>query len=209
MPVDFEQDFDIEEHLADIMDVEELAELEECLVCAPTEDAPEAQEGEATGYGDATVEADHDVVTAVATGITAIAEAIGLSSAEGDDAAPSGAASSGDVAPPPASDATRAAAAAPWELLSEVGPSGYVYDGGRSVMRIQRGKPARSVTVNCYRHSRCTLLLTERRCPDDATLKRWLFDVPAAPPGATTAESKALAVEHMAVGKRQWCGTAR
>lgn len=92
----------------------------------------------------------------------------------------------------------------PWEQVGEVTPSGYVYDGLRSVLRIQRGKPAGSVTVNCYRHPGCRMLLSMARCPDDLTLKQWLFEVDAPLPGATADERKALAKQHMDLGRGRW-----
>lgn len=99
------------------------------------------------------------------------------------------------------------APAEPWRDLGPVSPMGYVYNAElRSVLRIQRGKPKRSVTVNCYFHSSCKLLLTEDRCPDDDTLKRWCCEVPPPAPGASRDERHALAQQHMALGKGRWGG---
>ena len=47
---------------------------------------------------------------------------------------------------------------------------GYFYYQGRSVLRIQRGKPKNSVTINCYRHPGCHLCVREHICPDNNTL---------------------------------------
>lgn len=119
-----------------------------------------------------------------------------------DDAGEHAAAEEDDVAEPP-----QEAPVEPWQSLGPVSQLGYVYNTDcRMVLRIQRGKPKNSVTVNCYLHSRCKLLLTEARCPDDDTLKRWLFEVPAPTPGLPAVEARALAERHMALGKGRWGG---
>lgn len=71
-------------------------------------------------------------------------------------------------------------------------------------MRVQRGKPQGRCTVNCYLHPRCSLLLNLNRTPSDAELYKWLYAVPAAPPGAPREEVKELARQHMNVGKAKW-----
>lgn len=71
-------------------------------------------------------------------------------------------------------------------------------------MRVQRGKPQGRCTVNCYLDARCSLLLNLNRAPSDAELCKWLYAVPAAPPGAPSSEVKELAREHMAIGKAKW-----
>lgn len=143
---------------------------------------------------------DEGTADYIATAAAAAMGDIGV----GDAVSSSGASGSADVpevAAPPVSRPE------PWLALSEVSSSGYVYDAQpRSVLRIQRGKPARSVTVSCYRHAGCKLLLTEERCPDDATLKRWLYETPAPPAGASRDEARRLAQEHMALGKGRWGG---
>lgn len=93
----------------------------------------------------------------------------------------------------------------PWEKL--IGPSpiaGYVSDGQRSVMRIQRGKPKNRVTVTCYRHRKCGLLLNEDRCPPDSELLKWVYEVEATPGDAEPEVSKALSAQHIALGKARW-----
>ena len=58
--------------------------------------------------------------------------------------------SSTDVTPPPE----------PWECLPCPAESGYVYQDGRHIMRIQRNKPCvGSTTVNCYKHPRCSIVV--------------------------------------------------
>ena len=83
---------------------------------------------------------------------------------------------------------------------------GYCYMGGRSVLRIQVGKPKHSTTVNCYHHPSCKLLLSLSRCPDITTLKAWFLEVPKPPAGATGPEKKALARRHMQLGNSRWKG---
>lgn len=58
---------------------------------------------------------------------------------------------------------------------------GYVYADGRSIMRIQRGKPAGRCTVTCYRHPACNFLLNLDKTPPDEELFAWLFAMPPAP----------------------------
>lgn len=123
---------------------------------------------------------------------------------KGDPQGVSGAGSSADA--PPRVAQPPVPVDEPWLALGDVTAMGYVYDQTRMVMRVQRGKPKNSVTINCYRHSGCRMLLTERRCPDDAALKRWLFEVPRAPPGSSREEERRLASEHMAIGKGRWAG---
>lgn len=101
---------------------------------------------------------------------------------------------------------------APVELWRELGlviGLGYVYDRTpRSVLRIQRGKPKNSVTVNCYKHPGCKLLLTEARCPADDVLKQWLYEVPPSSPGDKE-EGRRLATQHMDLGRGRWGGRAK
>ena len=94
----------------------------------------------------------------------------------------------------------------PWEELSDPGPFGYLYRNGRQVLRIQRGRPHNSCTVTCYRHPSCHLCLSLARCPDDDTLKRWVFEIDAPPDRASDAERKALTAAHKALGKSRWGG---
>ena len=110
----------------------------------------------------------------------------------------SGASSSGAGAEPPP------AVPEPWMELTGPSATGYFSLGVRSVLRIQRGKPAYSVTVNCYRHVGCRLLIAQSRCPDDEALKRWLFEVHPPAADAPAAEKKHLATDHMNIGKARW-----
>lgn len=88
--------------------------------------------------------------------------------------------------------------------LTDPSSLGYMYLNGRSIARVQYGKPKKSVTINCYRHPGCRLLLSESRCPDLSELKRWVFAVEAPEPGATQQDKKELAKQHMALGRESW-----
>ena len=164
-------------------------------------DADSAADG--AGVADEGGGADAEFVASVAAGLN---EMLG----EGDDEAiasvappPSTSASSTD-APPPSAAEPPAVEGQPWQRLSAPSAQGYIYDGMRSVMRVQRGKPAKSVIVNCYLHTGCRMLLAESRCPTDDVLKQWLFAVPAPSPTASADERKALAKQRMSLGRGQW-----
>lgn len=151
-------------------------------------------------------EPDPETMEAVIAETEAVADNVGLA---GEDAAECGrASSSGDAGSAHVHAETVSPPSHPSDSLSDPSPMGYIYEACRSVMRIQRGKPSGSVTVNCYRHPGCHLLLSQSRCPDDSTLKRWLFEVDPAPAEATTAERQALARRHMALAKARWSGKA-
>lgn len=142
---------------------------------------------------------------------TADADVTGLADSEDATAAavsgpsPDAPASSGaDAAPPPPPPPAEAGAPRP-ELPS---PMGYVYLGGRSIGRVIRGKPARSLSVRCYVHTSCSFLLPLRLAPSDSEICEWLVAEPAAPPGATTAQRQAAAKRHIELAKRWRQGAA-
>lgn len=173
---------ELEELLADIIDE----------APAPVEDSGDEASATADAPGDATAIAVCDglaeALSAVDTGLEASVED---AASEETDAG---------VEPPPQP-------VEPWEELGPVTTLGYVYDRTpRSVLRIQRGKPKNSVTVNCYVHIGCRMLLTEARCPEDDTLKKWLYEVPAPRQGSSRAEQRLLADQHMSLGKGRWGG---
>ena len=88
-------------------------------------------------------------------------------------------------------------------------PMGYYYLDGRSVLRVQRGAPPKSITINCYRHPNCRMLLGESRCPpDDEEFKAWFFQVEAPRPGASADDRKELAKLHMKLGRDRWSAAA-
>lgn len=91
------------------------------------------------------------------------------------------------MAPPPAEPSLR-------DRFGLVGPSstGYVTSEGRLCVRIQRGKPKGSVSIRCYRHRNCSLLLTERLALGDDDLLEWAFSVEATGPELSLEESQAL-----------------
>lgn len=203
----------MEGELADILDEEEAIELRECFLPQPADMEEAGLDNEIAGGPEAMFEEgghseiDKGTVAEVEAGFEHIAEAIGLvANFEVGGGGATGASSSSGAPPAPEEEGPTMAEQQPWERLSEVSAQGYVYDGGRSVMRIQRGKPANSVTVNCYIHSQCKMLLTMRRCPDDMMLKRWFCSVPPPAPGASPEASRALGRKHMDDGLRQWGG---
>lgn len=181
---------------------------EELAECLDTTGVPEPVEQSRVGdESDCEDSLAHDtqVVAAVAAEIECLPDTVGL----GADVAPSGPQASASSAAASSSEAPVPAplpeAIQPWDRLTPISRLGYYYDEtGRSVMRVQRGAPARSITVNCYRHPSCRLLLMERACTDDEGLKRWLYEVPSAPSGAPTAQRQELAKQHMALGKARW-----
>lgn len=134
-----------------------------------------------------------------------IAEAMeeaGLGAEVDCDAGDADPAGSGDEAPlaqdapPPPS---------PWS--SCVGPSqvgGYVYDGGRSILRIQRGGPAKRVTISCFRHPSCSILVNESRAPPDLEIFQSFFEVEATTPEMSGQERRGLTARHKALARARW-----
>lgn len=177
-----------------------------CEATAPTGDAASSSAGGA-GAG-SLEEMDPATVAAVVAGVSSVDDCL----PGGESAAAAGLAggSRGEVAH--VADAAAIDASAdddrPWERMTEVTPLGYVYMGGRSVLRIQRGRPTNSCTITCYMHGSCHALLGLARTPDDETIKKWLFEVPPAPEGATPAEAKALAKRHSQLLKDRYSAAA-
>lgn len=206
-PPAHEEEIDLEADIAAMMTSESEGELAEFFESADIECQRRiVLEGAGAEVLDvpSLVQVDPAVAEVVAGEVSAQAGGAGLAS-EPLEASTGASSSSGDAMPAPAFTGVEVPSPiAPWDQLSPVTSSGYVYLEGRSVMRIQRGKPARSVTVNCYRHPRCTMLLQESMCPSDDELKRWLFMVEPPPLGCTTAESREFAARHMAIGKAKW-----
>lgn len=199
-------ELDLESELGDIMSEASAAELVECLAEDPAlgeAHAPVA-EGQAEFPEAAPGDTDMQAAASIASEMAEVAAAVGL---QNDEVTPgSSAASSGDPPPvPPAAPAE----VPPWQLMGEISQTGYYYYQGRSVLRVQRGKPARSVTVTCYRHPRCTMLLSESRCPSDDVLKEWAFAVGDGGVDRTPGQAKDLAAQHMALGKGQWSAKAK
>lgn len=182
----------LDEHIVD--------ELEQLLLPDPVAGPSQAVGGGQSMSGEEDAEElDEAVVAHVAAGLAeAMAEVDNGEGASQEEALPN----EGAGAPPVVRE--------PWMDLGPVTALGYVYDSTpRSVLRIQRGKPKNSVTINCYLHTGCRMLLTEARCPDDDTLKRWLFEVPAPTPGMQKEELANLAQQHMSLGKGRWGAPAR
>lgn len=91
-----------------------------------------------------------------------------------------------------------------WERLSvsEPSPMGYVCHEGKTILRIQRGKPRGNLSVKCYRHPGCSFLLGLARAPPDNEIVEWAFEVPPRTDGTTPAEAKAMAKQHMQLADR-------
>ena len=189
------------DHLSDY-----LAEELEAIYTSDLEESPAALErrDREDHAVPADAEPDGEAVAAILSGVQAASDDLGL---EAMPATPIGSSSSSSAPvvqaavadpPPPLPNPGH-----PWELLSDMSSSGYMSFQGRVVMRIQRGKPKHSVTVNCYRHTACKILLSESRCPSDLELKKWLFEVDPAQPGAA-ADSKSLGKEHSGIGYQKW-----
>ena len=134
-----------------------------------------------------------DLAAEVMEGAAGVAGDIGL---EPDDG-PAAGVEALPPAPPPEDDA--------WEGPSA---SGYLFRGGRSVLRIQRGAPINSVTVSCYKHPSCRMCLGEARCPSDDVLKAWYDEGETPSPDATAAEKRVLAQQHMKLGMDRWSAKA-
>ena len=133
----------------------------------------------------------------VAAGVAEMGAGLGLSTEGGSSS--SGAERSDPYAP----EQYAAPPEPPWRRTSDPSPMGYCYYEGRHVLRVQRGKPAGSVSVTCARHPRCTMLLTERLCPSNETLKEWLWEGDI-PEGTSREGMRALGEIHMKSGKSRW-----
>lgn len=82
--------------------------------------------------------------------------------------------------------------------------AGYVYFEGRSVKRIQRNKPACRLTLTCYKHPKCNLLINLDRAPPDEELKKWFFEQDAAPPGSDKATAVEIGRRHLQTARGRW-----
>lgn len=100
-----------------------------------------------------------------------------------------------DEAPPPLP---------PCDRMEGPSSSGYVYFEGRSAMRIQRNRPLGRLTLSCYKHPKCTLLVNLDRAPTDEDLKRWFFEGEAAPPGSDKNICIELGRKHLQAAKDRW-----
>lgn len=195
--------FDVGAELAGLME-DDLEELVETFAA----DAPERELGfENEGL---MAEAPIDPSTAVELIDAAAVEAEGaglgaLPEGQGLDAAGTTPATADEATAPKDDAAPTPPVAQPQserERVNGPSPSGYVWLDGRSVARILRGNPAGSCSVRCYRHTGCSFLLSLRDTPSDADLLQWLFEVPAAAPGSSSAESKSLGRQHVALADR-------
>ena len=142
------------------------------------------------------------VVTGMCIGEIALPDDDGaLASSEGESAEPLPAASSGSSAVPATLGRNE-----PWRDLAPPDAFGYVHtiSTGRGRMRIQRGKPKGRVSISCFRHTGCRLLLNEARCPPDEALFQWLFEGPDEQVGDSREVKRRLAEAHMKSAKDRW-----
>lgn len=197
------------------MDMAEVAEVDALSECSRGElDATYAADAEpmcavvaaadigasSGGYIDVE-EPDPEVVKEVAVASFASMEAIGA-----DLPAEAASSTSSGIHPAAAPAAGEGASHVdqPWLRLSDPSPLGYLYFEGRSVMRVQVGKPKGSCSINCYFHPGCKAFISEERCPPLLELKQWLFRVPAPEDSATAVQRRALAEQHMEIFKKTW-----
>lgn len=138
--------------------------------------------------------------------VAAVQQAMVEAGLSGEDGA-EGASSS--AAPPPAAEGPPPeevvmAPPQPWDNFIGPSASGYVHDAGRAVLRIQRGKPANRVTLSCYKHPGCTLLVNENRAPDNLEIFKWFVEVESPHGDMSTAEKRALTARHKALARAKW-----
>lgn len=151
---------------------------------------------------------DEETIRAVAKGTNQVAETLGLQGEGAEDGA--GEVGIGEVAGASSSSSggdggtSHSSPPEPWTLMEGPSTSGYVYFEGRSVMRIQRGAPVGRLTLSCYRHPKCNLLINLNRAPADEVLKQWFFEVDAPPPNATASERKELGQRHLKLARSRW-----
>lgn len=191
--------FDIEEELEGMID-EDIAEVLATFV-DPLEDGGTNPDGQGLLADDRPV---HDHIEELQAAAAEEGDALGLGARGqegGEDAlsrsSVAGAVGADDTVPPaaPLPQEPRSVA----EQFGVSGPSGmgYVCHDGKTVMRIQRGNPKGSLSVRCYRHTRCSFLLSLKDAPEDDELIRWCFAVRAKGPGDDAAETAKLAQEHL------------
>jgi hypothetical protein len=195
-----------EDDVSSVNSVEELEAAFGLLEASATEFPHNSVEEGLFGDDDDDAPADSATCAQLLELVHSVSCDIGLNPPGSDDLAASS--SSGVAAPALLAPAPTDVGSDPWNLVSDPSPLGYCHLGIRHVLRIQRGKPKGSVSVTCYRHRACTLLLSESRAPADIEFKKWLFEVDATPQGATTADNRALALQHTALGKARWSAKA-
>lgn len=72
------------------------------------------------------------------------------------------------------------------------------------MLRIQRGKPANRVTISCYRHPSCNILVNESRAPSDQDVFSWLYEVEPVAQGMSKEERQELARRHKKLARDRW-----
>ena len=93
----------------------------------------------------------------------------------------------------------------PWARFTRICPiTGFVYLDGRVQCRIRHGNPKNKVSVTCYKHTGCKLIINGSRYPGDDVIYSWLFEFPEDVPGMTIAERHAARDRHIEVAKARW-----
>ena len=117
-----------------------------------------------------------------------------------------GGASSGDLVPEAAPPPPPPFVEPPVGPSDLVGPTslGYYSINHQSRLRIQRGRPAGSLYVNCYFHANCSFTVTLARAPTDAEIKEWLFTIPSCPAGMTRERKKYIVERHKNRAYSRW-----
>ena len=82
-----------------------------------------------------------------------------------------------------------------------VGPAGYVYKNGRSVLRIIRNKPVGNWAVRCYQHGTCSFLVNNKHPGTDDEIMDWCFSEPPCPDGTPTKERNDAGAKHTNAGE--------
>lgn len=191
---DDEQAFDLADGLCEVWDeISGEEHEEEIQATRPGDDTAQLSIVGATSVADA----EEVVVAGIVAAFGDASADVGVADVEGDAAE-----EDHDGSEVPAASAPPAQQ--PWELLLPPSQAGYISDGSKTVLRIQRDKPPGRCTISCYRHPGCNFLLNMGRTPPNEDLYRWLYEVEAATPDQSTAERKALAKRHSALAKERW-----
>lgn len=150
---------------------------------------------------------DESTVAAISAGLEEAGEALELNPVAQVELQGANNASAGSAEQPPAEAPHEEVSAPPlpdWQRMVGPSSSGYVYLDGRAVMRIQRGRPAGRLTLSCYRHTGCSMLINIDRAPTDDELKKWFFEVEPNAPESKKEERKEMTKTHLSLARARW-----
>ena len=82
--------------------------------------------------------------------------------------------------------------------------TGYIYSGGRSVLRIQRHTPKDRLRVACFLHRNCNFMMHIKNDPGDSELKKWLYETDATIETDDNTTSKRKTREHKQLARTRW-----